>query len=380
MLPKMPPNPPPETLYAETIMKKDNAPTEKKDNASTDKLPSRHSWLTIVLALAFVILVFISARMSHRIKSTLPTFTPPVSDSASIQPDYATEIRRYNDAVSAALDRHLAELDKIAGDFEKQLQTEFPGRFDEARATIPGIRKSFAVFDTMVAIVWDGVLDKIKGSERLQDRYTAMLEPFMTPCTRAGQSLIADYETFEARMNAENAAFREELASSHGKLSDAVRVEFPMDALRTKMAQTYEELRGIPLKAGLVAAEVAIEAACIKSTMTAVRSLIHRYAGKTIAKGAASAVAPAADGPLPIGDIIAALGTAWTVYDIYDLVNILPNEIAKSLNATVDTLQAQTIDEVSKAIRQTHNAHVQAARSLATAAWAAQDDLQSPTP
>ncbi|MGN0845032.1 MAG: hypothetical protein ACI4QT_07415 [Kiritimatiellia bacterium] len=360
------------------MMKKETAPAEKNDTASTDKLPSRRSWLTIVLALALVILVFISGRMSHRIKSTLPTYTPPASDSASIQPDYATEIRRYNDAVSAALDRHLAELDKIAGAFEKQLQTEIPGRFDKARDTIPGIRKSFAVFDTMGAVVWDGVLDKIKGSERLQDRCNAMLEPFMTPCTRAVQSLIADYETFEARMNAENAAFREELASAHGKLPDAVRVEFPMDTLRTKMAQTYEALRGMPLKAGFVAAEVAIEAACIKSTMTAGRSLILRHAGKTIAKGTASAAAPAADGALPIGDIFAVLGAAWTVYDIYDLVNVLPNEIEKSLNATVDSLQAQTIDEVSKAIRQTRTAHVQAARSIATAAWAAQDDLQSP--
>lgn len=350
-------------------MNNEEPPPPHNDPPSAEKKPSRRSRLTIVLALLFIILAFFSGRMSHRIKSLLPRFAPPASDSASIRIDYASEIRRYNNEVSAALDRHLAALDKIAGDFEQQLRTTVPARFDEARAAIPEIKESFAGFKTMGAIVKDGALDKVNGGDRLQDRFNAMLEkPFTQPCARAGESLIADYDTFAARMNAEDAAFREELASAHGKLPDAVRVASPIETLRTNMEQTYEALEMMPLKAGLVAFEVAIEAALIKTTIAAVRNLVLKFGSKTIAKGAASAAAPAADGPLPVGDVIAIGGFIWTGIDIVNLTKVLPNEIGKSLNETVDTLQAQTIDAASKAARETRAAHEKAARELAAAA------------
>ena len=87
-------------------------------------------------------------------------------------------------------------------------------------------------------------------------------------------------------------------------------------------------------------------------------------------------VAPAADGPLPIGDIIAVGGAIWTACDIYDLVDVLPKEIENSLKGTVDSLQAQTVEAVSNAAKQTRAAHEQAARSLAASAWADRDELQ----
>ena len=354
-------------------MNNEASPPPHNDPPSAAKKPSRRSRLTIVLALLFIILAFFSGLMSHLINSLLPRFAPPTSDSASIRIDYASEIRRYNNEVSAALDRHLAALDKIAGDFEQQLRTTVPARFDEARAAIPEIRESFADFKTMCAIVKDGALDKMNGGDRLQNRFNAMLDkPFTQPCARAGASLIADYDTFAARMNAENAAFREELSSAHGKLPDTVRVASPSETLRTNMAQTYEALEAMPLKAGLlVAADLAIEPA-----IKAVRNLVLKFGGKTIAKGAASAVAPAADGPSPIGDIIAIGGYIWTGIDIVNLTKVLPNEIGKSLNETVDTLQAQTIDAASKAARETRAAHEKAARELAAAAaWNEQEKL-----
>jgi hypothetical protein len=182
--------------------------------------------------------------------------------------------------------------------------------------------------------------------------------------------LIADYETCAARMSAESAAFREELAAAHAKLPEPVRVEFPVENLRGHMAQTYGALRKMPLKAGLVAAETAIEAATIRSTIASARNLALRYGGKAIAKGATAAAAPAADGPLPIGDAIAVFFAAWTAYDIYDLTGVLPREIEKSLKGTVNALQTQTIDAVSDAVRRTRDAHQEAARTLAATVMA----------
>lgn len=352
------------------------------NHSAMNKKNTHRTRAIVVLWLAFCAIAFFSHRTSSRTMNRLPNRNAPAASPVAVAkptppPDYSSEIRRYNDAVSDALDRHLDRLDKIAGEFEEGLRKKGPNRFDGVRAAIPGIRKSFASFGAMKGVVVDGALDKAFGGDRLQERFNAALDkPFMQPCARAGQSLVADYETFAARIAAEDAAFREELAAAHGDLPEDIRVDFPIETLRENMAQTYGALRGMPLKAGLVAAEVAIEAACIKTTVSAVRNLALRFGGKAIAKGAASAVAPAADGPLPIGDIIAVGGAIWTACDIYDLVDVLPKEIEKSLKGTVDSLQTQTIEAVSNAAKQTRAAHEQAARTLAASAWADQDELQ----
>ena len=80
---------------------------------------------------------------------------------------------------------------------------------------------------------------------------------------------------------------------------------------------------------------------------------------------------------LPIGDIIGVCGAIWTAYDIYDLVDVLPKEIEKSLKGTVDSLQTQTLNAVSNAARQIRASHEQAARALATAACIRPDCLPS---
>ena len=339
--------------------------------------------VAVMLSLAFLAVAILSFSASRRIKNDLPHRQAPPAEEAGQQvpvrpvaarpetppPDYSAEIRRYNDEVSSALGRHLSRLEKIAGEFETGLRNNGPRRFDGARAAIPRIRDSFSSFGAMKGVVVDGALDKAFGGDRLGSRFNAALDgPFVRPCAGAGQSLVADYETFAARMAAEDAAFREEIAAAHGNLPKAVRVEFPVERLRSDMAKTYAALDRMPRKAGLVAAETAFEIATIRSTVAAAKSLALRFGGKAIAKAAASAVAPAADGPFPFGDLIAVGGAAWTACDIYDLTHVLPREIEKSLNGTVHSLQTQTINAMSDAARQTRAAHEQAARALAAAA------------
>lgn len=338
-------------------------------NTTTRK---RHFPLSVILLLTLFVLLALSTKLSSRIGGELRKAVPlPVNQGAAtgFKPDLSTEIRHYNDAVAAALERHLARLAGIENSFESRFREKGPERFNAARAAIPGIRSHFSSFGEMSGVVKDGAMDKAFGGDRLQDRFNAALDkPFIQPCARAGESLIADYETFAAEMDAESAAFREELAEAQGELPEAIRAEFPAETLQASMEQTYGALHWMPIKAGLVAAETAIEAATIRSTVAAARRLALGYGAKAIGKGAAAAAAPAADGPLPIFDIIAVGLAAWTVYDIYDLMDVLPREIEKNLVATTDSLQAQTIEAVSDAARQTFDAHAQAAKSLASAA------------
>ena len=359
----------PETeLSKNTIM---NKPTPK---------PHRFHVPVYLIAVMLVLLgvsQFASWQMSRglvddNVGTSGGTLTPTSSPRPVIPPpDYSAEIRRYNDAVEKALERHLHRIDEMTGEFLDGLRQKGPSRFQPARAAIPGIKKSFASFDTMVGVVKDGAMDKVRGGDRLQRRFNAALDAsFIRPCARAGEGLIADYETFAAKLAAEDAAFREELSAAHGKLPEVVRVEFPAGVLHERMAQTYRSLRGMPLKAGLVAAETAIELATIRTTVAAARSLALRFGAKAIGKSAVSIGAPVVDGPLPIGDVVAVGCAAWTAYDIRKLTKVLPQEIGKSLTSTVNTLQRDTIAAVEDATRKTRDAHKDAARKLAAEAKA----------
>ena len=377
-----------QNLYPTMLTKNDTNTDENKamDKSSVEKTAKRTAKrrfdIDVILWTAFTAIALLSLAGSLYIASGLPNRRMPTSSEFGTRPptaepepptppDCSAEINRYNGEVAAALGRHLARIGKLASDFEEGLQSKGPHRFDSARAAIPGIRNSFANPVTMTAVVKDGALDKAFGGERLQERFNVALEkPFMFPCARAGQSLIADYETFVARIVAEDAAFREELASAHGELPASVRVEFPVERLRADMSKTYGALHGMPFKAGLVAIETAIEAATIKATARHARNLALRFGGKAIAKGAATAVAPVADGALPFGDIVAVGGAIWTACDIHQLMRVLPTEIEKSLEGTINSLQMQTLNSVSDAARRTLFAHEQAARSLAESAFA----------
>ena len=346
-------------------------------NDSKDKRVRR----TPILVLALVGVLLAAAHVPSCIDPTPNVFEPRVLPNGDVipaanpapdpAPDHSAEIRRFNAEVAQALDRHLRRIEELAASFETELRKKGPHRFDGARGAIPRIRDSFDGFGVMSGVVWDGAKDKILGGDRLGARFNAALSgPFVQPCARAGEGLIADFETFQAQLAAETEAFREEIGAAHGKLPDAVKADFPIETLQRGMDRAFDDLRGMPLHAGVVAGATAIEAATIRSTAASAKRLALWFGGKTIGKVAAGAGAAAADGPFPFGDLIAVGLSVWTVAEIVDLQNVLPREIAKSLTAAVDAMQSRTIATVSDAGKKAHDAYAAAARDLARAACA----------
>lgn len=353
--------------------------TPKENRSAKPHRPDKRVRRTPVLVLALVGVLLAAAHVPLCVDPApdvfkprvLPdgTVIPPAEPDSDPEPDHSAEIRRYNDAVSAALDRHLRRIGDLAAAFEAGLREKGPRRFDGVRSAIPRIRDSFDGFRPMAAVVWDGAKDKVLGGDRLGTRFDKALDgPFVQPCARAGAGLIADFETFQAQLEAETEAFREELGAAHGKQPDAVKADFPLDTFQRGMDRAFADLRRMPLHAGAVAGAAAIETATIRSTAASAKRLALWFGAKAIGKAAVSAGAPVADGPLPIGDAVAVGFAIWTARDIYKLQDVLPGEIAKSLTAAVDGMQARTIDSVSDAAKKAHAAYAAAARDLARAA------------
>jgi hypothetical protein len=99
-----------------------------------------------------------------------------------------------------------------------------------------------------------------------------------------------------------------------------------------------QALRNLGLSGGILTVSGAFDVVAIMNTTvfrTMIRTIVELAASlfaTPAATAAGSAAVAAADGPLPVGDVIAVLGGAWTAYDIYAARREFEREIKASLS------------------------------------------------
>lgn len=335
----------------------------------------------LFLAILFTALV-LSWRYSRAIREGLPAASDPVApsdpsvampsvpepDAESVARANAAALARYRAEVDAATARHMALVRAMHADFDRGLRERAPARFQTARAAVPRIRSSLTGFKACARIVSDATKDKIDKGNRLDRRFSRMLDkPFLRPCANAATSIAADTETFVKRLYSESAAFREELASARAGLPPAVQAAVPVEVFRKDVAKIESQLHNYARNAVWTTVAVGAEAVFVRSTISACRNLVLLAGGKAIAKASASAAAPLVDGPAIIGDILAVGGFAWTAYDVYKLQKKLPDAFAASLRGTVDRLERDTLAEARRVSQLALEGHLDAA-ALSSAA------------
>ena len=109
------------------------------------------------------------------------------------------------------------------------------------------------------------------------------------------------------------------------------------------------------LAIGQITAGIAsvIELVCIRGTITT----LTRMFGKTVARQTTTMMASlgmaAADGPLPVGDILGGIATAgctvWSGYDIYKAAKVLPAQLAQTLEESANECERMCRENVSQA-------------------------------
>lgn len=211
-------------------------PAPKPDAKPVSKRASRsQAFLAVLFLMIAAASAWTSYRMRHAVSVSRPVpvaqpFPAGVSNERTIaeaRPDDSDDIRRFADAVAAARDRHVAEIRKCSEAFLCGLRDRGPRRFEHVRAAIPFIRDGFSGFRPVAAVVRDGALDKVRGGDRLQERFNAALgETFIRPCAKASAGLLADCETLIATLDAEAVAFREEVAVRARNFPNPSRLHF----------------------------------------------------------------------------------------------------------------------------------------------------------
>ena len=189
--------------------------------------------------------------------------------------------------------------------------------FDEARRNIPAVVDKLTEIGATCRLCGLMVRDKLTGAQETQEYLASVLEkPIITPCHRGAAVYGCDFNTpgFLDNLKAANADYAEIEAYAIGGL--------------------------------------ALEAAFLKQTIAALTSTLGSIVARFSATFGSGAACAASDGPFPFGDavavVLAAGGTAWSSYDLYEARKRLPVELTALLKQVISDCQAACRREALK--------------------------------
>ena len=246
-----------------------------------------------------------------------------------------------------------ATVDRIHMNFLAELDSTARAEFGRVRSGIPRVVEPFGTMSRCTSLVKAIVLDKWKGGTRTEDSVKQDLETSYYSDLYAARDNVAGCLQ---RLAANLASARSLLAVQLEE--ELASVELPGDeAYKTllqdcceRIEKSKQDLAFGQIEAGI---SVAIEAVCIRQTVSVLASLLGKTAARQAGTMATGAGAAAVDGPLPVGDIVggvAVLGcTAWTAWDVYQATRVLPAKLADTLTKVTRDCESQCRDEVKKA-------------------------------
>ena len=180
--------------------------------------------------------------------------------------------------------------------------------FDEARRNIPVVVEKMTEIGATCRLCGLMVRDKLAGSHETREHLASVLEkPIIMPCRRGAAVYGCDFST---------TGFLDNLKSVNAN---------------------YAEIEAYAI-GGLV-----LEAVFLKQTIAALTSTLGDIVARLSVTFGSGAICAAADGPFPFGDavavVLAAGGTAWSSYDLYQARKQVPAELTALLKQAISDCQ-----------------------------------------
>lgn len=312
----------------------------------------------ILAALLFSLIVG-TTRYGANISAPDPVVTETTSKATAeqtpIKPkrDLTRELseieQRYKDRIELALSKFETQLEDIAK--RARPQTTQHGIDDT---------ESLRGFNNVVKCVYYGAKDKIKGSKDLQNYVNESL----APSTRFIREIQAEYQSSLMQLSyrlqeivndyrAEILDFRSDLDLEDRALIDfdtALNVigNFATDFAKSQRSAVTASITGV------------VDAALIGTTYRSITTLLAPMITRIASSTSFAALLTIIDGPLPVGDIVAAViavgGTVWTISDMHKAVKeneALAGKLEQALKQEITSLESTAFDQLDRMEEQT---------------------------
>ncbi len=282
---------------------------------------------------------------------------------------YQEEVARCKVQIGEEATRYEAENRRLYNEFMTYLDSEGSRGFDAARAEVPRLAGQYNRFGKASALVRKIAFDSLKKTDSTGEMIRKDLaEPLSRPCIEASAAVCARYNRMINAMEANRRASAAALSQTLETLGDTAPMELPLKRFQQRVGDVEARIRDLGVEQALTTLSVGLEAVFIRSTVRAMANIAVRTSAKVAGKAAVSAALPLADGPLPIGDIIAVVGFAWTAWDVCRLARVLPRELRASMTQMIDTLQQDTLVQARTRAESALDAYTRAGSELRTAA------------
>lgn len=256
----------------------------------------------------------------------------------------------YADAIEHHYRNFLSDIENV-GDVQ----------FGIVRMGIPAVVEKFGTFSRCKDLFKTIATDKLKGGDETGRSIKRDLEAdYYKGLYAARDRVYGCLENFLRNAECAKETFRLELETEldTAELPGDDAYKALLEECGERIEQKKEELKWGQIDAGIA---VALEAACIRQTVAAAAKILGKTVARQAGTMAAGAGAAVADGPLPLGDALAAIAiagcTIWSFCDVYKAKKILPAELRATLEATTRKCEQQTLDEVKSSGEKVYKAY-----------------------
>jgi len=298
---------------------------DRNDSRSPAKKRSAYGFILALAAVAIGLIVYLNSQKGT-VRPERPKPKPTVDYSALIQvhADQAS-YRNLN-----ALKMFEIDVNRVRENHERKL----------LNAARKGAKEA-ADYASCCKIVYYLAWDKVKGKNETEAYLNQEIKPFVDPAIRAlGGDLDSAVRKLEYELSVSTVQYAKDLLAVNP--SGAGRdLDVDVDVDTMSRLDIQQSLRNLGFNATVIAVSVAFDAVALYESRLAaallkkISSIAARMFGKQVVKVAALPVVALADGPLPVGDIIAGVGLIWTGYEIYASRKEFEKEINTSLRNLV---------------------------------------------
>lgn len=256
--------------------------------------------------------------------------------------DLEVRIAKYNGDVEAIAEKYrkMLPLSKAEDDLKKcQEGVEFIAS-----------REGLCGWKVCVSLAYKMAYDKVKGTHHTEEAIDPLVDERIIPPVKSAIERYAEWTKNMGReMTVERQALAADLAVRFQSFNQEIIVisDHEAKAISRSVDNLIAQIENHAEEAAYAAVGVAFEAVMIRSSYLAIKScikgvvrvglsLVVKRIGTTAVTAAGSAIA---DGPLPIGDIIATTitvgGLAWTAWDVYKVTKIMPKEMREGMEVEI---------------------------------------------
>ena len=305
-------------------------------------------FIVVVLAvLCFVLLSLATVR-----KPVLPVGPAPSAPDVELSPVQVEHLRR---DITILTEDYQSDCERLLAKFMSHLEESVAADFAKADAAVPQVVSDLSGFGNCASLSYKAAKDKIMGTNDFGKRLEDVIRPaVLSPCSHAYQLADDQLRTLNQRLQERSMEYVQSIAALNSQYggdvgldSEKVFKEFGESLDRFRKLVVEKQMKTVSAGIG-----VAFEALFIRSTIAAIRNLFVKISGKLAGSVSAGVICAAADGPIPIGDvlgaIIAAGGTIWTAWDIWDVSHIMPKKLASELKSGIASAKRDLLAEARR--------------------------------